>query len=47
MTTHAPAAPDAAAALTGGFRLAFAMAAGLLAVALVLAAVVLRPTVRN
>ncbi|MFF2146970.1 MFS transporter [Kitasatospora sp. NPDC058190] len=37
-------APDA---LTGGFRLAFAVAAGLLAVALVLAAVVLRPTARN
>ncbi|MFG2845995.1 MFS transporter [Kitasatospora sp. NPDC048296] len=36
--------PDA---LTGGFRLAFAVAAGLLAVALVLAAVVLRPTARN
>ncbi|MFE5579936.1 MFS transporter [Kitasatospora sp. NPDC056531] len=37
-------APDA---LTGGFRLAFAVAAGLLAVALVLAAVVLRPAARN
>ncbi|MFD8701667.1 MFS transporter [Kitasatospora sp. NPDC059648] len=35
----------AAEALTGGFRLAFTVAAGLLAVALVLAAVVLRPTV--
>ncbi|MFJ9775357.1 MFS transporter [Kitasatospora sp. NPDC101157] len=43
----AAAGHPVAEALTGGFRLAFTVAAGLLAVALVLAAAVLRPTVNS
>ncbi|WP_030055695.1 MULTISPECIES: MFS transporter [Streptomyces] len=43
----AAAGHPAAEALTAGFRLAFAVAAGLLAVALVLAAAVLRPPVKD
>ncbi|MFE7591670.1 MFS transporter [Kitasatospora sp. NPDC057512] len=43
----AAAGHPAADALAGGFRLAFAVAAGLLAVALLLAATVLRPTGRR
>ncbi|MFI9160582.1 MFS transporter [Kitasatospora aureofaciens] len=43
----AAAGHPAAEALTGGFRLAFTVAAGLLSVALVLAAVVLRPDVNS
>ncbi|MFF9643554.1 MFS transporter [Kitasatospora aureofaciens] len=43
----AAAGNPAAEALTGGFRLAFTVAAGLLSVALVLAAVVLRPDVNS
>ncbi|MEU3562011.1 DHA2 family efflux MFS transporter permease subunit [Kitasatospora sp. NPDC006786] len=43
----AAAGHPAADALAGGFRLAFAVAAGLLAVALLLAATVLRPTGRQ
>ncbi len=43
----AAAGHPAAEALTGGFRLAFTVAAGLLSVALVLAAAVLRPDVNS
>ncbi|MFH9352672.1 MFS transporter [Kitasatospora sp. NPDC017646] len=43
----AAAGQPAAEALTGGFRLAFTVAAGLLAAALALAAVVLRPSVNQ